>query len=79
MIRLDHYAIGAVGLRIVGSGRMPRDAPPAAGPIWARGPWALRGSCGPTPAFEPPAAWPWVPLGGPKAELDIRADKRTSA
>ena len=43
-------------LRIVGSGRMPRDAPPAAGPIWARGPSAGRGSCGPTPAFVPPAA-----------------------
>jgi hypothetical protein len=37
-------------LRIVGSGRMPRDAPPAARPNRARGPLAGCGSCGPTPS-----------------------------
>jgi hypothetical protein len=69
-------------LRIVGSGRMPLNAPPAVGPNRVRGPLAGGcGSCGPTPVIGTPAArssWDVGAVSGPRAELDIGADKRTS-
>ena len=43
--RLDHYAIGDYASSH-SSGRMPRDAPPAAGPIWPAGHRRAAGAAG---------------------------------
>ncbi len=70
MARLNHYAIGDYTLPAPGS--MPRDAPPVSGPLEMLADARLE---------EPQAARPFWDEGavsGPRAELDIGADKRTS-